>query len=200
LRSILALPVLALSVACSGASAPPPPVATPTPRAAADGTQPLSSRDTAGAAAVPAPGASLPPGHPAIEGGASQAPALPSGHPPIGGPATGAATSAGSIAGTIRLAPSLKAGATDILYVMAKSGGATLAVKRIEKPAFPLAFEIGGGDAMMGGQAFEGPVDVVARLSRTGDAIPAKGDAEGTTKGVKIPSKAVTVTIDSVRQ
>jgi hypothetical protein len=83
---------------------------------------------------------------------------------------------------------------------MAKSGSSTLAVKRIDKPVFPLAFEIGGGDAMMGGQPFEGPVDVVARLSRTGDAIPSKGDAAGTTMGVKIPSKGVTVTIDSVRQ
>ncbi|MFN8095621.1 MAG: hypothetical protein U0599_25965 [Vicinamibacteria bacterium] len=209
MRPILPVSVLALTVACSGASAPPPPVATPTPQAAsADGTQPLSSREAApapGAAAQPGamgqPGAaaSLPPGHPPLEGGGAM-PALPPGHAPIGGGAPGAVKSAGSIAGTIKLAPSLKAGATDILYVMAKSGASTLAVKRIEKPAFPLAFEIGGADAMMGGQAFEGPVDVVARLSRTGDAIPSKGDAEGTTKGVKIPAKGVTVTIDSVRQ
>ena len=210
MRPILPVSVLALTVACSGASAPPPPVATPTPQAAsADGTQPLSSREAApapGAAAQPGamgqPGAaaSLPPGHPPLEGGGGAMPALPPGHAPIGGGAPGAVKSAGSIAGTIKLAPSLKAGATDILYVMAKSGASTLAVKRIEKPACPLAFEIGGADAMMGGQAFEGPVDVVARLSRTGDAIPSKGDAEGTTKGVKIPAKGVTVTIDSVRQ
>ena len=130
-----------------------------------------------------------------------QAPALPSGHVPVGEPAPGAAVrSAGSIAGTIRLAASIKAGPADVLYVMAKSGKATLAVKRIEKPSFPLAFEIGGGDVMMGGQAFEGPVDIVARLSRTGDAIPSKGDAEGTARGVKIPSKGASVTIDSVRQ
>jgi hypothetical protein len=205
LRSILPIPALVLAIACSGASSPPPPVATPTPGAAADGSQPLSSRDAAlgpGAMAPPgAPAASLPPGHPPLEGGAMQAPPLPSGHVPIGEPAPGAAVkSAGSVAGTIRLAASIKAGPSDVLYVMAKSGTSTLAVKRIEKPVFPLPFEIGGGDAMMGGQPFEGPVDVVARLSRTGDAIPSKGDAEGTTKGVKIPSKGVTVTIDSVRQ
>lgn len=205
MRSILPVPALVLTIACSGASAPPPPVATPTPRSAsADGTQPLSSREVApatGAMGQPgAPSASLPPGHPPLEDGAAKDQGLPSGHPPIGGGAPGAAKSAGSIAGTISLASSLKAGANDILYVMAKNGSSTLAVKRIEKPVFPLQFEIGGGDAMMGGQAFEGPVDVVARLSRTGDAIPSKGDAEGTTKGVKIPSKGVTVTIDSVRQ
>ncbi len=92
-----------------------------------------------------------------------------------------------SIAGTISLASSIKAGPSDVLYVMAKSGKATLAVRRIEKPSFPLAFEIGGGDAMMGGQPFEGPVDVVARLSRTGDAIPSKGDAEGTARARQDP-------------
>jgi len=195
---------MVFGLACSGASSPPPPVPTPTPGSvAADGSQPLSSRQ-AGAPAGPAmPGstsATLPPGHPPIEGGPTPAPPLPAGHPPIGGAAPGAVTSAGSIAGTIKLAPSLKAGPADILYVMAKSGANTLAVKRIEKPSFPLAFEIGGADAMMSGQAFEGPVDVVARLSRTGDAIPSKGDAEGTTRAVRIPSKDVSVTIDSVRQ
>ncbi len=204
MRPTFALPLLALTIACSGASAPPPPVATPTPRAAnADGTQPLSSRETATTAAAPAPGApgaALPPGHPPLEGGSPAMQGLPPGHAPIGGAAPGAVKSAGTIEGTIKLAASLKAGASDILYVMAKSGSSTLAVKRVEKPAFPLAFELGGADAMMGGQAFEGPVDVVARLSRTGDAIPSKGDAEGTAKGVKIPSKGVTLTIDSVRQ
>jgi len=53
---------------------------------------------------------------------------------------------------------------------------------------------------MMGGGSFEGPVDVVARLSRTGDAIPAKGDLEGVAKSVKVPSKSVQLTIDTVRQ
>jgi hypothetical protein len=203
LRSILPLPLLAFALACSGTSAPPPPVPTPTPGTrAADGTQPLSSREAA-TTAVPAPpgtAANLPPGHPPIDGGPTAAPPLPAGHPPVGQPATAATRSAGSIAGTIRLSPAITSRPSDILYVMAKSGGSTLAVKRIEKPAFPLAFEIGGGDLMMGGQTFEGAVDVVARLSRTGDAIASKGDAEGTTRGVKIPAKGVSVTIDSIRQ
>ena len=82
---------------------------------------------------------------------------------------------------------------------MAKKGTATLAVRRVDKPSFPFAFEIGGGDAMMGGAAFEGPVDVVARVSRTGDAIPAKGDLEGIGEGRQGPAKDVRLTIDSVR-
>jgi cytochrome c-type biogenesis protein CcmH len=164
----------------------------------------MSSREARGPGAVtssPGPGdtqATLPPGHPPLEGAPSPAAALPAGHPPIGEPAPG--TAAASIAGTIALSPKLKVGPSDVLYVMAKKGTATLAVRRVEKPSFPFAFEISAGDAMMGGGSLEGPVDVVARVSRSGDAIPAKGDLEGTAKGVRVPSKNVQLTIDSVRQ
>jgi cytochrome c-type biogenesis protein CcmH len=206
------LPLVLVLAACGGSSAPPPPVATATPSRTADDLRPMSSREGAApAVATPAaeapmaaaPGpvdrnAPLPPGHPPLEGGPASAAALPAGHPPIGEPAPGA-RSAGAIAGTIALAPKLKANPSDVLYVMAKKGAATLAVKRVDKPSFPLEFEISGGDAMMAGGAFAGTVDVVARLSRTGDAIPAKGDLEGVTRNVKVPSKAVRLTIDTVR-
>ena len=155
-------------------------------------------------AAAPAAGpvdasAPLPPGHPPLQGAPAQAAPLPSGHPPIGEPPPGA-RSAGSITGTIVLSPKLKVGPTDVMYIMAKNGPATLAVRRVAKPSFPFAFEITGGDAMVSGGAFQGPVDVVARVSRTGDAIPAKGDLQGVAKSVKVPSKNVSLTIDSVRQ
>jgi hypothetical protein len=210
-RKTCALPLVALLAACGGSSSPPPPVATATPSRTADDLRPMSSRDSAGTptaspaatpAAAPGPedsNAALPPGHPPLEGTPAPAGALPAGHPPIGEPAPGA-RSAGTIAGTIALSSKLKANSTDVLYVMAKKGTATLAVRRVEKPSFPFQFEISGGDVMMGGGTFEGPVDVVARLSRTGDAIPAKGDLEGIAKNVKVPSKAVNLTIDSVRQ
>jgi len=165
----------------------------------------MTSREGAGAAGAPAapagpvdPQAPLPAGHPPIEGAPAQAPPLPSGHPPLGEPAPGA-TSAGRVTGTIALSPKLTVGPSDVLYVMAKKGTATLAVRRIERPSFPLSFEISGNDAMMSGGTFEGPVDVVARVSRTGDAIPAKGDLEGAAKDVKVPAKNVKLTIDSVR-
>ena len=203
LRPLAFLLVLA---ACGGTSTPPPPVATATPSSTADDLRPLSSRE----AAVPAPpagapagpvdaSAPLPPGHPPIQGAPTQAVSLPSGHPPIGEPAPGA-KSAGSIDGTIALSPALRLGPSDVLYVMAKKGTATLAVRRVETPSFPFVFEISAGDAMMGGGAFAGPVDVVARVSRSGDAIPAKGDLEGVAKNVKVPSKNVRLTIDTVRQ
>jgi hypothetical protein len=198
------LPLLLALAACGGASTPPPPVATATPAQSADDLRPMSSREATGTAATAAPAgpvdasAPLPAGHPPIEGAPTAAPPLPTGHPPLGAPPAGA-TSAGNIAGTIALSPKLKVGPSDVLYVMAKKGKETLAVRRVDKPSFPFEFEISAGDAMMGGGAFEGAVDVVARVSRTGDAIPSKGDLEGTAKGVKVPSKGVKVTIDSVR-
>jgi hypothetical protein len=199
------LPLLLVLAACGGSSAPPPPVATATPSRTADDLRPMSSREGAAPGASTAPAgpvdakAPLPPGHPPLEGAPTQAPPLPAGHPPIGEPAPGA-KSAGRLAGTIALSPKLTVSPTDVLYVMAKKGTATLAVKRVDKPSFPLAFEISGGDAMMGGGSFQGPVDVVARVSRTGDAIPARGDLEGVARNVKIPSKSVQLTIDTVRQ
>jgi hypothetical protein len=200
------LPLFLVLAACGGSSTPPPPVATATPSRTADDLRPMSSRQSAppaAPAAAPAgpvdTSAPLPPGHPPLEGTPAPAAALPAGHPPIGEPAPGA-TSAGRIAGTIALSPKLKAGPSDVLYVMAKKGKATLAVRRVDKPTFPFAFEISGGDAMMGGGSFAGAVDVVARVSRTGDAIPAKGDLEGVAKNVKVPSKSVQLTIDTVRQ
>jgi hypothetical protein len=202
----LPLPLLVLLAACGGSSTPPPPVATATPSRTADDLRPMSSRDsgaTTSAAPTAAPGpvdsnAPLPPGHPPLGGTTAPVATLPAGHPPIG-EAAARGTSAGAITGTISLSPKLKASPTDILYVMAKKGTATLAVRRIEKPSFPFEFEISGGDAMMAGGSFEGPVDVVARLSRTGDAIPAKGDLEGVARNVKVPSTGVKVTIDTVR-
>jgi cytochrome c-type biogenesis protein CcmH len=107
-----------------------------------------------------------------------------------------------SVSGTIALAGELasRVGPSDVLYVMAKRDGATLAVQRVASPSFPLPFQVSEGHAMVAGTPLEGPVDIVARLSRTGDAIPSPGDLEGTTSGVAVPSQGVTVTIDHVRQ
>jgi hypothetical protein len=192
------LPLVLALAACSGTSNPPPPVATAAPARSADELSPMSSRDAKGGAA----GTTA-----AVPGPAGADASLPPGHPPLGAPdphgnvaGAGPTKSAGSITGTITLSPRLKTSPTDVLYVMAKKGTTTLAVRKVDKPSFPFAFEISGGDAMMSGIAFEGALDVVARVSKTGDAIPAKGDLEGTAKDVKVPAKGVSLTIDSVRQ
>jgi cytochrome c-type biogenesis protein CcmH len=106
------------------------------------------------------------------------------------------------VSGKVTLAPELgtRAGPGDVLYVMAKKDGATLAVSRVDAPSFPYAFEVSEGHAMVAGTALEGPVDIVARLSKTGDAIPSAGDLEGATGGVQIPSTGVAVTIDRILQ
>ena len=86
------------------------------------------------------------------------------------------------IAGEVRLAPGLAArvppGAA--LYLIARRGpGPPVAVKRIVDPRFPLTFTLGQADAMAGG-AFEGELEVVARLKMDGQAGPvAAGDLEG---------------------
>lgn len=153
-----------------------------------------TSTPRAAVTATPAPASTAP-----TDGAA----ALPPGHPPIGAAATGAAPAGAPavarLSGTIALAPKLAAGPADVLYVMARKGAATLLVRRVDKPQFPAAFELSEADAMVSGVPLEGPVDLVARLSRTGDAIPAKGDLEGVTKGVAVPSSGVKVTIDTVR-
>jgi len=155
--------------------------------------RPLTSRE--GGAATAAPG---------VAESGETAP-LPPGHPPIGdtpGTPGAAAASGKSVSGTITLSDDLgdRVAASDVLYVMAKKDGATLAVQRVESPSFPLPFEVSEGHAMVVGTTIEGPVDIVARLSKTGDAIPSAGDLEGTTTGVAVPAERVAVTIDQVRQ
>ncbi len=177
-----------ITISCSGSSAPPP-APSPTPGSASEGLRPLSSREGAATTAAPGSGdaaSALPPGHPPIEG----MPATPS----------GTTSSASRVSGTITVSANLTVGPGDVLYVMAKKDGSTLAVRRVDAPTFPLAFEVSEGHAMVAGMAFEGPVDIVARVSRTGDAIPSPGDLEGTTRGVAVPSTGVAVTIDGVRE
>jgi len=151
---------------------------------------------------------------PSADATSGAAPTLPPGHPPIGAEpragadphgniaAGGPVRSAGSITGSIAVAPALRAGAGagGVLYVIAKRGTSTVAVQRVDKPSFPYTFEISGANAMTAGIDFEGPLDVIARLSKTGDAIPAKGDIEGAARNVRVPAKGVSITIDTVRE
>jgi cytochrome c-type biogenesis protein CcmH len=168
------------SLSCGGSSSPPKSAATPAGDVSG-GVHPVGSAERPEAGTPP----TLPPGHPPLTAG------------PVG---VGTA-SAGRVAGTITLSPRLRQrlAPTDVLYVIAKKDGATLAVQRIENPRFPLAFELSGANAMMAGGAFEGPVDVTARLSKTGDAIPTSGDLEGTRTGVSVPADGVAITIDKAR-
>jgi cytochrome c-type biogenesis protein CcmH len=124
---------------------------------------------------------------------------LPAGHPPVGGLPAGK-----TLAGTVRVAPGLASRAlpTDVLYLIARnpSTKVVVAVRRETSVHFPHAFELSSADVMGADQPFVGPFDITARLSRSGDAIPAPGDLEGTTAGVAEGAKAVSVVIERVRQ
>jgi cytochrome c-type biogenesis protein CcmH len=151
--------------------------------------RPLTSRDRSGAAetAAPVPDSSLPPGHPPIDGA----------------PPAGAGADTGSVAGTIAVAPSLASRAAGgVLFVIARSAGDNkiLAVRREDNVTFPFKFQISGRDAMIAGTTFAGPLTVTARLSKSGDAVAAKGDLEGTARGVSVGATDVKVTLDTVKE
>jgi hypothetical protein len=182
---------------CSGekpAPAPPPTPLTASPAPApADGLRPLTSRDEAKpfATADPAPPEGLPPGHPPIgEARPSQA----------GAPAR----QGQSVAGTVAIAPGLaaKTAATDVLYLIARSrpSNVVVAVRRETDVRFPHAFELSSADAMTADQPFVGPFDITARLSKSGDALPARGDLEGSTTSVPEGARNVSVLIEKVRE
>ena len=173
-KTLASLLVAASCLACGGSSAPRTAVSAAPPEST--DLKPIGTRE-----AQSAP--SLPPGHPKVAPGASAGPV--------------ADHSAGRVSGTVLLSPKLAAGPGDVLYLIAKQGPTTLAVRRIDKPVFPFEFELTGADAMVSDVPFVGPVDLVARVSRTGDAIPAKGDLEGVTRGVAVPASGIRIAIDT---
>lgn len=176
------LAALALAVGCRERSSAPAERAAPpsTPAPAAPSLRPLTSRDLS-PEPEPGPAQGLPPGHPPIPAGQT-----------------------GSVSGTIAPAAALAAriGPADTLFIIARSSATRqiLAVRKEQKPRFPFRFSVSGSDAMVEGSAFEGPVDVTARVSKSGDALPAGGDLEGTAKGIDVGTTEVRIVLDSVRQ
>jgi cytochrome c-type biogenesis protein CcmH len=127
---------------------------------------------------------------------------LPPGHPPVdaSGPPPRANPSGPSVSGVVELAPSLGDRSGAALYIVARSaGGEILAVRKEPAAGFPFRFQISGADAMTEGTAFTGPFDITARLSVSGDAIPARGDVEGTARGVAGGATDVRITLSRVR-
>ena len=110
----------------------------------------------------------LPPGHPPVDGAPTPAPAIPAqAAAAVTPPAAGGAKS-------IRLTLDLDGAAkskTGVLYVIARplAGGPPVAVKRMPSPAFPLTFDFGSADSMMG-QPLPDRFRLEARLDSDGDA------------------------------
>jgi hypothetical protein len=92
-----------------------------------------------------------------------------------------------SISGTIALAPELvgKVDPSGVIYVIARQGpGPPLAVARLQVAALPVVYALTAEHVMMPGMAFEGELNVSARLDRDGAVGPPQpGDVEGATAG-----------------
>ena len=173
LRSVLLL-VAGLAAGCRAAPSPPPEAPATVP-ASPGALRPMTSRD--GAAPHPPP--------------VARAPVVPASR---GEGVSGTVAIAAGLAGRVR--------PTDGLYVIARSAktGGVVAVRRVDGVRFPLAFALDAADVMVQGTAFEGPFDVTARLSKTGDAVAAKGDLEGSVEAVAVGASRVAITLDRVRQ
>lgn len=107
------------------------------------------------------------------------------------------------MAGSVDVAPSLRAHATGgVLFVIARSGPdrRIVAVRREDGITFPFRFGISGADAMFAGTTFAGPLEITARLSRSGDAVAAKGDVEGVVRGIAVGARDVNITLDTVHE
>jgi cytochrome c-type biogenesis protein CcmH len=179
LSRITVLTFAAALAACGGERPAPPPATTP---AEAAPLRPLTSRDGTAPAGDVAP--TLPPGHPAL-GGESATPA------------------GKTVEGEVRLHARVKdkAKPEDVLYIIARGSASRqiVAVRKEEHVRFPFSFQLSSGDSMMPGTPFEGPFDLTARLSRSGDATPQPGDLEGTVKNVAAGSRGASVILDTVR-
>lgn len=99
----------------------------------------------------------------------------------------------------IRVAPSLAAGLApgDVLYVFARlpGGGPPLAVKRMALSALPLRVRLTDDDSPMPAARLSSQqrVQVMARLSRSGDVARASGDIEATPVDARVGGEEVAV-------
>ena len=119
----------------------------------------------------------------AVDPANAKALALARGKPPAQsdrGPATAA-----SIAGIVRLSEKLRntIAPSDTVFIVARTfdgRGPPLAVKRLKAAELPAKFRLDDGDAMVPGRLLSSVAEIalVARLSKTGEALSQPGDIE----------------------
>ena len=120
--------------------------------------------------------------------------------------ATTVSSSSGQISGKITIDPKLNAN-TDpnaALFIIARpaasGGGPPLAVKKIDRPTFPIDYTLSQDNAMMG-MPFTGKINITARLDKDGNPVTrTPGDISGDYKKnpVEVGAKSVDVTLDQV--
>jgi cytochrome c-type biogenesis protein CcmH len=121
------------------------------------------------------------------------------------GPEGGAAGSGPTITGRVELAAGLagKVAPTDTLFVFARATQGPrmpVALMRKQVKDLPLQFALDDSMAMMPAMKLSNFSQVVvgARVSKSGDAMPASGDLQGFSAPVKVGSSGVDVRIDQV--
>ena len=119
-----------------------------------------------------------------------------------GGPVTGV-SDARSVSGTVSLSPALaaKVKPDDSVFVFARPADGSrmpVAVVRARVSELPLRFTLDDSRAMAPTAKISALSEVIinARVSRSGNAIPASGDLEGATEKVKVGTQGMSVVID----
>jgi len=129
---------------------------------------------------------------------AAPAPAVPAASPAV-------AAAGKSVSGTVTLASGLaeKASPSDAVFVFARPSDGRkmpIAIMRAQVKDLPLKFTLDDAKSMSDATKISGfeEVIVAARISRSGNAMPASGDLEGVTKPVKVGANGLAITIDRV--
>ena len=111
-----------------------------------------------------------------------------------------------AISGKVSIAPNLagKGSATDTLFVFARETNGPpmpVAIMRATKKDLPFTFRLDDSNSMMPSRTLSSVamVVIVARLSKSGQAMPQSGDLEGISQPVKPGVDGVTVVIDRER-
>jgi cytochrome c-type biogenesis protein CcmH len=110
-----------------------------------------------------------------------------------------------SIQGKVDIAPALKAkfGANDAIFLFARAagGGAPVAAIRATTGTFPIDFELNDAMAMNPDNRLSKfkEVNLVVRVSKSGDPKGGAGDLEGELKDVKVGAKDVKLVIDKIK-
>jgi cytochrome c-type biogenesis protein CcmH len=125
---------------------------------------------------------------------------------PVATPVVAAAASgSASVTGTVELDPTLKgkANAKDTIMVIARAPGMRmpLAVLRVPATQFPLKFTLDDSLSMSPQAKLSGAseVEVEARVSKSGQAVPEPGDLFSPVQTVKVGAKDVTLRVAQVR-
>jgi hypothetical protein len=89
------------------------------------------------------------------------------------------------------------------LFIIARSAGPQrgppLAVKKVDRPVFPLSFSLGPENMMAAGSSFRGSVDIVVRLDKDGNPMtkdPGSLAGEYKRNPVEVGSQNVDIIID----